>query len=567
MPNKPSQFWQELKRRKVIKVIAMYAGAALVFIGFASDVTGLLSMPEWAPRIALLLVAIGFPITIALSWIFDITPEGIKRTTALAHSNMNEVHVSNQKSKFTGSIAVLPFQDMSPQKDQEYFCDGISEEIINSLTPIESLKVIARTSAFAFKGKPIDIREIGKILNVENVLEGSIRKDGNQLRITAQLIKVEDGSHLWSEAYNRELKDIFTIQEEISMSIVEKLHLKLLTKEKGMLLKRPTEDTEAFQYYLKGLYCWQQMTPEGNQAAQENYTKAFEKDPKFALAINILGANHMSAGYTGFLPPSLVYQKTKELTLKALEIDNSIPVAHSSLGFIKMFKDYDWKGAEREFEIALDISPNSGWDHFYYSIYLRLTNRLDEAIAESISALDFDPYNIFISSEVGATYLVAGLVDQAIEKQKWTIGIYQASFLAHMHLGTALRVKSQLEEAIHSYNKAVQLSGDNPMAVSGLACAYHESGKKEEAKKLIQDLMQRKDKEYIPASVFFPYYIVANELDQAYLWMERSFREKEFNLPIHMVSMLAQDRLPEETRFRALVEQVGLDKFWEISKE
>ena len=188
MPNKPSQFWQELKRRKVIKVIAMYAGAALVFIGFASDVTGLLSMPEWAPRIALLLVAIGFPITIALSWIFDITPEGIKRTTALDHSNMNEVHVSNHTSNFKGSIAVLPFQDMSPQKDQEYFCDGISEEIINALTPIESLKVIARTSAFAFKGTQMDIREIGKILNVENVLEGSIRKDGNQLRITAQLI-------------------------------------------------------------------------------------------------------------------------------------------------------------------------------------------------------------------------------------------------------------------------------------------------------------------------------------------------------------------------------------------
>ena len=563
MPNKLSQFWQELKRRKVIKVLFMYAGAALVFIGFASDVTGLLSMPEWAPSTALILVAIGFPITVVLAWIFDITPEGIKRTIALEHSNKNEVHVPNHKSNFKGSIAVLPFQDMSPQKDQEYFCDGISEEIINALTPIESLKVIARTSAFAFKGTAMDIREIGKILHVENVLEGSIRKDGNQLRITAQLIKVEDGSHLWSEAYNRELKDIFSIQEEISLSIVKNLNLKLLGKEKGRLLKRPTEDTEAFQYYLKGLYCWQKMTPEGNRAAQENYTKAYEKDPKFALALNILGANHMSAAYTGFLPPSLVYQKTKELTLKALEIDNSIPVAHSSLGFIKMFKNYDWKGAEREFEIALDISPNSGWDHFYYSIYLRLTNRLDEAIAESISALDFDPYNIFISSEVGATYLLAGLVDEAIEKQKWTIGIYPNSFLAHMHLGTALQAKSQLAEAIQSYEKAVQLSGNNPMTISGLACAYHESGKKEEAKILIQDLKQRMDKEYMPASVIFPFNIVANELDQAYLWMERSFHEKEFNLPIYMASLLAQDRIPEETRFRALVEQVGLNKYWE----
>jgi TolB-like protein/Tfp pilus assembly protein PilF len=546
----------------VIKVLFMYAGAALVFIGFASDVTGLLSMPEWAPRIALIMVIVGFPLTFVLAWIFDITPEGITRTTAFENSVMNEVHVSNKKSNFKGSIAVLPFQDMSPQKDQEYFCDGISEEIINALTPIESLKVIARTSAFAFKGTPMDIREIGKVLNVENVLEGSIRKDGNQLRITAQLIKVEDGSHLWSETYNRELKDVFTIQEEISLSIVKKLNLKLLGKEKGRLLKRPTEDTEAFEFYLKGLYCWQQMTPEGNQAAQENYTKAFEKDPQFALALCILGANYMSAGYTGFLPPSLVYQKTKELTLQALEIDNSIPVAHSSLGFIKMFNHWEWSEAEREFKIALEISPNSGWDHFYYSIYLRLTNRLDEAIAESISALDYDPYNIVISSEVGATYLMAGMVNQAIEKQKWTIGIYPTNFLAHMHLGTALQAKAQLAEAIHSHEKAVQLSGDNPMVLSALACAYHESGKKEEAKKLIQDLEQRLDKEYIPASVFFPYYIVANELDQAYLWMERSFRENEFNLLINMASLLSQDRIPEETRFKVLVEQVGLDKFW-----
>ena len=157
---------------------------------------------------------------------------------------------------------------------------------------------------------------------------------------------------------------------------------------------------------------------------------------------------------------------------------------------------------------------------------------------------------------------MAGLVDQAIEKQEWTIGIYPTSFLAHMHLGYALRAKSQLAEAIQSYEKAVQLSGDNPMVLSGLSCAYHESGKKEEAKKLIQDLKPRMDKEYIPASVFFPYYIVANELDQAYLWMERSFREKEFNLPIYMASLLAQDRIPEETRFRVLVEQVGLDKYW-----
>ena len=561
-PNKLSRFWQELLRRKVLKVLIMYAGAAIVLIGLASDVAGPLNLPDWAPRLVIILVIIGFPITMALSWIFDITPEGINRTTALEHSNMNEAHLSNYKSNFKGSIAVLPFQDMSPQKDQEYFCEGISEEIINALTRIESLKVIARTSAFAFKGNAMDIREIGKILNVEHVLEGSIRKDGNQLRITAQLIKVEDGSHLWSEAYNRELKDIFTIQEEISLSIVKNLNLKLIGEEKGKLLKRPTEDTEAFQYYLKGLYCFQQMTSEGNQLAQENYTKAITKDPKFALAYATLGSNYHFAGTIGLLPPALVWQKSIELTHKALEIDNTIPVAYCSLALIGAFTNSDWEGAKKGFMIALELSPSYGWGHYLYSFYLRLTNRLDEAIAESISALDYDPYNIYISSQVGVTYLMAGLVDQAIEKQEWTIGIYPNSFMAHMNLGDALLTKSLPEEAIQSYEKAVQLSGKNPMTITGLACAYHAFGKKEEAKTLIQDLKQRMEKEYVQASVFIPYYIVINDLDQAYHWMEIAFRAKELNFPMYLTSLLSQNLFPAEARFRALLEQTGLDKYW-----
>ena len=562
--NKLSRFWNELKRRKVIHVIIVYATTSYVLIELANNVTEPLKLPEWTPTLVIVILLVGFPLAIIFSWIFDFTSEGIRKTKALELTKKNGKGHSDSEgiSKFKGSIAVLPFQDMSPQKDQEYFCEGISEEIINALTRIESLKVIARTSAFAFKGNAMDIRDIGKALNVENVLEGSIRKDGDQLRITAQLIKVEDGSHLWSGAYNRELKDIFTIQEEISLSIVKNLNLKLIGEEKGKLLKRPTEDTEAFQYYLKGLYCWQQMTPEGNQMAQEYYTKAFTKDPQFALSYAILGSNYHFAGSIGLLPPAVVWQKSKELTLKALEIDNSIPVAHSSLAVIKMLRNWDWEGTEREFKIALEISPNSGWDHWFYSTYLRLTNRLDEAIAESVFALDYDPYNIFISTQVGVTYLMAGLIDEAIEKQEWTIGIYPNSFLAHMHLGDALLVKSLPEEAIQSYEKAVQLSGENPMAISGLACAYHAVGKKEEAKKLIQDLVHRMEKEYVQASVFIPYYILINDLDQAYHWMEIAFREKELNFPIYLTSLLAQNLIPEETRFRALVEETGLHKYW-----
>ena len=223
-PNKLSQFWQELTRRRVVHVIIVYASAAFVIIELVNNVFEPLRMPEWTPTVVILILIIGFPVAVILSWFFDLTFKGIVKTTDL-RSQMEGF------SKFDHSIAVLPFQDISPEKDQEYFCDGITEEIIHALARVESLKVIARTSAFAFKNKQVDIRKIGEELNVETLLEGSIRKHGNQLRITAQLINVTDGFHIWSEVYSRNLEDVFAIQEEISLAIVKNLKIKLLRLE------------------------------------------------------------------------------------------------------------------------------------------------------------------------------------------------------------------------------------------------------------------------------------------------------------------------------------------------
>ena len=371
MPNRLSHFWRELKRRNVIKVLAWYTGIAVVLIGLVSDVAGPLNLPDWAHRLILIMLIIGFPFTLIISWIFDITPEGLQKTSARDHR-----HAVHDRS-YDGSIAVLPFQDMSPDRDQEYFCAGIAEEIINALTRVEGLKVIARTSAFAFKGKQMDIREIGKILNVENVLEGSTRKDGNRLRITTQLIRVEDGSHIWSEAYNREMKDVFSIQEEISLAIVGKLEVNLRRAAKGGLLKRHTESPEAYQYYLKGLYYWQMMTPEGNQKAQENYRKAIETDPGYALVYSILGSNFLFAGIMGFIPPDVAVKNARENTEKALEIDGSISVAHSTMGGINSLYEWDLAASEEGFLRSVQLNPNDGWDRLFYAYYLRSVGRFD----------------------------------------------------------------------------------------------------------------------------------------------------------------------------------------------
>jgi adenylate cyclase len=563
MPNKVYKFWQELKRRNVIKVLIMYAGVAIVLIGLASDVAGPFNLPDWAPRLIIILVIIGLPIAVILSWVFDITPEGIQKTGerqgTTGMGEQNPVH--DYTADFKSSVAVLPFQDMSPQKDQEYFCDGISEEIINVLTRVERLKVIARTSAFAFKGRQMDIRDIGKTLGVENILEGSIRKDGKQLRITAQLIRVNDGSHLWSEAYNRELKDIFTIQEDISLTIVDKLKMKLVGEEKAEILKRPTDNVEAYQYYLKGLSYWQTMTPEGNRLAQENYMKAIEKDPQFALVWATLGSNYLFAASIGLIPTKLAVEKSSEYTSKALEIDSNMSIAHSSLAAISMAYDWNMKEAEREFKMAIQLNPNSGWDHFFYSSYLKLARRFDEAIAESNIALELDPFNIYISTQVGTTYLMAGLVDEAIEKQKWTIGIYPNNYMAHQNLGDALQAKSALDDALTEYETAVNLSDGNLTAVSRLACAYYQTGDTEKAEELIQDIKSKLEKQYVPASVFIPYYIVKKEFDQAYTLLERALSERDFNLLYELPSPVSEYQLPDESRFTDLLKKFGYLNF------
>jgi len=563
MPGKLSQFFQELQRRNVIKVLAWYAGIAIVLIGLTSDIAGPFNLPDWVPRVIIILIIIGFPITVILSWIFDFTPEGFQKTRPLENMEVGKTvpDFSIDDPTYDGSIAVLPFHDMSPDKDQEYFCEGISEEIINALTRVEKLKVIARTSAFAFKGQQMDIRDIGRTLSVAHVLEGSIRKDGVKLRITAQLIRVEDGSHLWSETYDRELKDIFRIQEEISLTIVEKLKMSIRGGARGGILKRYTESTAAYQYYLKGIYYYQFMTPEANQKAQEYYRKAIETDPQYALVYSILGSNFGFAGILGFIPPEVSVKNARENTMKALEIDSTIPVAHSTLGAINLLYEWDLKAAEEGFLKSVQLNPNTAWDRFFYSWYLRSAGQFKESIAEALIALEKDPFNILISSEVGITFLMAGRVDEAIERQKWTIDLYPNGFMAHMYLGEALEVKGLLEEAVDSYGKAVTLSNGSPMTETKLACALLKAGQTEEAREKIEKVEQMINAVYIPSSLLVPYYLLKNDLDRAYHWLKKACDERDFNLTRLMSTPIIDHRMPDDPRFNALLESTGLNKY------
>jgi TolB-like protein/Tfp pilus assembly protein PilF len=454
------------------------------------------------------------------------------------------------------SIAVLPFIDMSPEKDQEYFCEGMAEEIINALANIENLKVIARTSAFSFKDKQLNIREIGRILDVETLLEGSIRKAGNRLRIMAQLIKVVDGSHIWSERYDRDMKDVFAIQDEISQAIVDTLKVKLLGETKAMTSKRHSENIEAYNLYLKGTYLWQLLTNDGYKKASEFFKQALQKDPDYSLAHCGLGAVNIMSSAWGNVPPHEAYPRAIEYANKALEIDNSLSEAYWILGSINTFFYWNWKEAERNYKLALEINPNSSLIYIFYSFLLTFTGRHEEAISKAKRAQELDPLSCFINTYTGVALHWAGQHDKAIEELRTALTINPNYYLAYFHLGVVLSSRGLFEEAAAEYEKAVDHSDGNLMAASALVSTYYRIGKKDQAEKLFDSIKKRSGIEYIPATSFYLIYRVRGEEDLTLEWLKRACNEHDTFLPWFRAHPFL---IPEGSSYMKLVKEMGLD--------
>jgi TolB-like protein/Tfp pilus assembly protein PilF len=460
-------------------------------------------------------------------------------------------------SKAEKSIAVLPFVNMSPEKNQDYFCDGITEEIINALAHIESFKVIARTSAFAFKDKHVDIREIGRMLDVETLLEGSIRKADNKLRITAQLIKVADGSHIWSERYDREIKDVFVIQDEISLAIVENLKVKLLGETETMIAKRHTENLEAYNFYLKGIYCYQMLTVEGFEKASGYFKQALLKDPDYALAYAGLGyVNWLSTMWGKNVPPDEAYPKANEYVTKAMKIDGTLAEPYSLLATINTFYYWNWKEAEQNFKNALQINPNSSMIHTNYSIMLIFTRRYDEAISEAKRAKELDPLSYFVNTRAGMIFLFAGHYDRAIEEYQMALTLNPNFFFTHFNLGNAYLSKKMFKEAVAEYKKAVDLSNGIPTSIAMLGLVYYQIGKKDQAEKLFDSLKKRSETEYVPATCFYLFYKLRGDDDLALEWLKRACNEHDSFLPWYRAS---PELIPEGSKYMKLLLEMGLD--------
>jgi len=456
------------------------------------------------------------------------------------------------------SIAVLPFVNLSPQKDQEYFCDGLAEELINSLTKIKDLRVVARASAFSFKGRELDIREIGKTLNVANVLEGSVRKAGNKLRITAQLSNVEDGYQIWSERYDREMDDVFAIQDEISLEIVNKLRIKLGGEEKSMLIRRYTEDLEAYNIYLRGRFYLNKRTKEGLETANQYFEQAIEKNPTYALAYAGIADYYTLLGWFRYLPPNEAFPRAEAAAKKAIEIDESLAEARTSLAWVRTNYNWAWFAAEKEFKRAIELKPSYAVAHQWYSNYLGALGRHEESIAEAKRAQELDPLSLYITFNLGNMLYLARQYDRAKDECQKTLEMDPNFLPARIFLALPYVQKGMYEEAFAEIEKATKIIGKNtPRTLSMLGYINSVSGKRDEAKKILEKLFKLLKKKYVSAWSIASIYAGLGQKKQVFEWLEKAYEKRDQWMKFLKVEPLF-DSIRADSGYLDLLHRIGL---------
>jgi serine/threonine protein kinase len=488
---------------------------------------------------------------------------------------------TTRDSEFQNSIAVLPFKDMSHQKDQDYFCEGLAEELINALTQVGDLKVAARTSSFSFKGKEVDIREIGRILNVSTVLEGSVQKLGNHLRITTQLINIVDGYHLWSERFDRTMENIFAIQDEISIAVVDKLKGKLIESDREKITKRHTADKDALNLFLKGRYFFNRRYQGDMIKAVDFYQRAIDKDADYALPYVEIANVFNILGHWAFIHPKEAYTRAKAMLQKALEIDNSLSEAYSSLGYMTMGYEWDFSAAQNYFLRSIELNPQNALAHAWYAILSAVMGRNERAIAEARKAIECDPMFSVIHSILGVVLAFNGDVDEGREQIDKAIAMDPDQPMPYLFQGIIYLVKPSLpEKAIAYLQKPAEVG--MIIALGWLGATHALAGRGDEALKILEKLDRIEKERYVsplkkagiylkPGLKHFRFmkrkyvsplakcviYLALNMQDEALEWLEKSAQERDYFFPTIMNTMNLFDlaRTEEITghpRFRAL---------------
>jgi TolB-like protein/Tfp pilus assembly protein PilF len=553
-------FFSELKRRNVYKVAVAYAVVSWLLVQAASIFLPAFNAPQWTMQVVILILVVGFPIALVFSWAFEITPEGIKRESEVA---LNESIARRTGRKIVAitavlaviaagmfvfqfvrsrsstpapaptpiitnkSIAVLPFDNLSDDKSNAYFTEGVQDEILTRLAKVTDLKVIARSSTQRFKSAPENLPDIARQLGVANILEGSVQKVGDQVRVNVQLINALTNAHLWADIYDRKLTDIFAVESDIAKTIADTLQAKLSSSAEHVLASRPTENPEAHELYLKGRYFWNRRTGANLQKAADYFQQAIGKDSRYALAFSGLADCHVLLPAYSELGsnPRDELPKALEAAHKAVELDDTLCEAHTSLARA-LASDLQLAAAMPEFKRAIELHPSYATAHQWFGEYLQSQGHLEEALAELKRAQELDPLSLIINSVLGFALDTVGKSDEAIAQLHKTIEIDPNFLNAHGQLGNILEHRSRLKEAILEYEKCLITVNPDPIDLANLAAAYFRAGRKQEAEALWDKLKSLSERQYVPAYSMAIVQLAFGDKDEAIRLLEKSYEDR-----------------------------------------
>src|SRR5213080_1996165 len=595
---KIDNFLSELKRRNVYKVAVAYIFAGWALSQGIAQVFPVFDVPNWVIRLIVLLIIIGLPIALVLAWMFELTPEGIKRTatadampdvtrkkkyvwiyvvvigavisiglfflrryTATNTASAARTEAATAPSK---SIAVLPFDNLSRDPDNAFFAEGVQDEILTRLAKVADLKVISRTSTQHFKSTPENLPQIAKQLGVAHILEGSVQKANDQVRVNVQLINALTDAHLWADTYDRKLTDIFAVESEIAKTIAETLQARLSGSEKSSIAKAPTANPEAYELYLKGRFFWNKRTGADLRKAIEYFNQAVTKDPNYALAYVGLSDSYLLLPNYGSTSSQEALLPARTAAKKALALDDSLAEAHASLGLLATI-ELDLERALSELERAVQLKPNYATAHHWLALADMTLARFDPAIGEGKRAIELDPLSLIINADFSWLYLYARRYDEGEAQARKTLEIDSHFFLAHYYLGIALQLKGRLSEAIPEFQKSLDLN-DDPYSLGILGQAYARNGQNEEARKILARLNEQGNARHVAPYAMALVYLGLGDKERAIDELDRGYRDGETNYLFVIKVDPLLDNLRGDPRFEALVQKIVAPKTQSAAK-
>ena len=547
----PKRFFSELKRRRVYSVAIAYVVAGWALAQGIAQVFPVFDIPNWVVRLTVSLIAVGFPVALVLSWFFDLTRYGIVRTPDLDTRSIDTIQSQPEFGRADStekSIAVLPFNDLSTAKDHAYFGEGIAEELLGALAKVDGLRVAARRSSFWFKDKEAELGEIASKLNVGHVLEGSVRRDGNRVRITAELIDACDGFTIWSETYEREMHGIFALQDEITCSIVDTLKLKL-----AISPPRPSRSTRAYDAYLEGLFYSDRGTELELRKSLEFFQQALEHDPKFSRAWTGIAKAWLWLA-DAYVPPLEAYPKVRDAAVRALELDDEEAEAHVYLAETKRILDWDLDGAEAEFNRAVEIDPNSTPSNYFIAALHAARGNRDKALAYLQRTSKIDPASLWVSNFACELYRYFGLYDEAIAAGERALQLDPTfAHYGEPALAALYREMGRFDDAIALYQKAREFTGRPGF---GLAITYARMKRREEALQILEAAITGWG--YRPGDAIANVHVTLGAHDDAIRELERACEQRSSSL--HGIG-IAPEFVPlrSDKRFKSILERIGLE--------